>query len=237
MTVEIACNNYRSCQNAERAGTDRIELFENLNEGGCTPSYGMIKKVKNNISIPIYVMIRPRGGDFVYSKEEVEIMHEDILMCKQLKVDGIVFGVLTDEGNVNLETCADLLHTWGSHAATFHRALDRTVDIKKSLEDLINLGFERVLTSGGHKNVTQGKTVVKELQHQYGNEIIIMPGAGVTPQNAKALSVYCGTNEIHATCKMDCLQKAKGNVLFSDGFPISEKGIITDLVNVFSESL
>ncbi len=234
MIVEIACNNFISCKNAQDAGANRIELIENLGEGGCTPSFGMIKKVKEKISIPIYVMIRPRGGDFVYSNDEIEIMHEDIRMCKQLNVDGIVFGVLTKEGNVNLEVCADLLQTWGSNKATFHRALDRTVDIETSLEDIVNLGFERVLTSGGHKNVTEGKEVIKSLQEKLGSQISIMPGAGVTPANGKEIAEYCGTNEIHATCKMPFKQNVSGNVNFSDGFPLSDKKLITDLVGAFN---
>lgn len=230
MIVEIACNNFQSCVNAQSAGADRIELIENLKEGGCTPSYGMIKKVKQNISLPIYVMIRPRGGDFVYSKEELDIMHEDIALCKQLNVDGIVLGVLTAEGEVNVTACADLLQTWGSNKATFHRALDRTMAIEKSLVDVINLGFERVLTSGGHKNVTAGKDVIKKLQASYGEQIIIMPGAGVTPQNAKELSSYCATKEIHATCKKDFAQAVQSNAYFSDGFPESDKTLISELV-------
>ncbi len=233
MIVEIACNNFQSCKNAEEAGAHRIELIENLKEGGCTPSYGMMKKVKQTIAIPIYVMIRPRGGDFVYSKEEIDIMHADIMLCKKLEVDGIVLGVLTKKGHVNLEACADLLQTWGSNNATFHRALDRTIDINKSLEDIINLGFERVLTSGGHKNVTEGKEVIKTLQEKYGSQIKIMPGAGVTPENALELSTYCGTNEIHATCKNDFSQEVVSNINFNDGFPESDRSLIRELVNVF----
>jgi copper homeostasis protein len=233
MIIEIACNNFQSCENAQKAGADRIELIENLKEGGCTPSFGMIKKVKEKISIPIYVMIRPRGGDFFYSQEEIDIMHEDILLCKQLKVDGIVFGVLTKEGKVNVEACADLLQTWGSNKATFHRALDRTLDIKKSMEDIINLGFERVLTSGGHKNVSEGKEVIKSLQEKFGNQITIMPGAGVTPENATVISDFCATNEIHATCKMDYAQEVLCNDSFSDGFVESKLELISELVNSF----
>ena len=233
MVVEIACNNLQSCVNAETSGADRIELIENLKEGGCTPSFGMIKKVKEKIGIPIYVMIRPRGGDFVYSKEEIEIMHIDILMCKELGVDGIVLGVLTKDGNVNVEACADLLETWGNDRATFHRALDRTIDIEKSMEDIINLGFERVLTSGGYKNVTEGKEVIMNLQQEFGEQIIIMPGAGVSPANAKEISDFCGTNEIHATCKKDVEQEVVRNANFSDGFVVSDKGLITSLVSAF----
>jgi len=235
MIVEIACNNFQSCQNAEAASADRIELIENLKEGGCTPSYGMMKMVKEQISIPIYVMIRPRGGDFVYSHEEIEIMHGDIALCKKLTVDGIVFGVLTKEGNVNLEACADLLETWGSKRATFHRALDRTNDIHKSMQDIINLGFERVLTSGGHKNVSDGKEVIRTLQEQFGEQINIMPGAGVTPQNAKELSDFCRTKEIHATCKNDTSNDVMTNDNFSDSYPVSDLKLIRGLVNAVKD--
>lgn len=235
MIVEIACNNFQSCINAQKGGANRIELIENLNEGGCTPSYGLIKKVKENISIPIYVMIRPRGGDFVYSKDEIDIMHADIILCKKLNVDGIVFGVLTKEGKINVEACSDLLQTWGSNKATFHRALDRTLNIETALVDVINLGFERVLTSGGHKNVTEGKEVIKSLQEKYGEQIIIMPGAGVTPNNAKGLSDYCGTKEIHATCKNTFSQPVVTNSNFSDTFPESDLELIRGLVSVVAD--
>jgi copper homeostasis protein len=230
MTVEIACNNFQSCLNAMNAGADRIELFENLGEGGCTPSFGMIKKVLTEVSIPVYVMIRPRGGDFVYSLDEIDIMKNDILMCKELKADGIVFGMLNKDGSVDVETCADLLQAWDSKTVSFHRAIDRCIDIEKSMEDIINLGFERVLTSGGYKTVSEGKGVIKSLQEKFGEQIIIMPGSGVTPFNAAKISEFCGTSEIHATCKGILKQDIKSNSNFSDPFSISQKNTIEELV-------
>ncbi len=233
MIVEIACNNFQSCMNAYQAGANRIELFENLAEGGCTPSYGMISRVKKEIRIPVYVMIRPRGGDFVYSLDEIALMREDIAMCKELGVDGIVLGILNPEGQVAVDHCADLLQLWGNKAATFHRAFDRTVNLHGAAEDIINLGFERILTSGGHKNVSAGKSVIQQLQRQYGSEIIFMPGAGVTPQNARDIAAFCGTSEIHATCKVMATHDVKTNEHFSDTYSQSDFSCIQALVQSF----
>lgn len=199
--LEIAANSYRSCIAAQQGGADRIELFENLGEGGCTPSFGMLKQVKENISIPVYVMIRPRGGDFLYSNDEFEIMKNDIEICKQLGFPGVVFGILNREGEIDMERNQTLLKLAGPMKATFHRAFDRTNDMFHSIRSLIELGFERVLTSGGEPDVTQGKENIRRLQQEHGQQIIIMPGCGVTPENARDVVNYCGVSEIHATAK------------------------------------
>jgi copper homeostasis protein len=199
--LEIAANSFQSCMAAQEGGADRIELFENLGEGGCTPSYGMLAFVKEKIHVPVYVMIRPRGGDFIYSNDEFEIMHSDIAMCKQLGFPGVVFGILDAQGCVDMVRCKDLLSACGDMKATFHRAFDRSKDLNESTRQLIDLGFERVLTSGGEPNVEKGKDVIKELQQEYGKDIIIMPGCGVTATNARPIIDYCSVNEIHATAK------------------------------------
>lgn len=199
--LEIAANSFQSCMAAQEGGADRIELFENLGEGGCTPSYGMLTLVKEKIHLPVYVMIRPRGGDFIYSDEEFEIMHRDIAMCKQLGFPGVVFGILDAQGRVDIARCKDLLSACGDMKVTFHRAFDRAKDLHESMRQLIGLGFERVLTSGGEPNVEKGKDVIKELQQEYGKDIIIMPGSGVTSANARMIVDHCGVSEIHATAK------------------------------------
>ncbi|MEZ4910151.1 MAG: copper homeostasis protein CutC [Saprospiraceae bacterium] len=201
MVVEIACNQWISCVNAYLGGANRIELFENLPDGGCTPSYGMIQKVKEEIQLPLYVMIRPRGGDFIYTSDELNLMLRDISICKTLGVDGIVFGVLNKDLQVDLDACKLLLDTWQNPNVTFHRAFDQTNNMLESIEKIIQLGFQRILTSGGKENVDYGKETIKTLQNQYGNDIILMPGGGVTPANGRSISNICGTNEIHATCK------------------------------------
>lgn len=199
--LEIAANSINSCIAAQQNGADRIELFENLPEGGCTPSYGMLQMVKEKIDIPVYAMIRPRGGDFLYNDDEFEIMQRDVEICRQLNYKGIVFGILDADGNVDIERCKALLALAGDMKATFHRAFDRAKDLHKSAAEIANLGFERILTSGGEADVVKGKEIIRALQKQFGKDIIIMPGCGVTADNAKTIADYCGVTEIHATAK------------------------------------
>lgn len=199
--LEIACSNIQSCLNAWKGGADRIELFENLPEGGCTPSYGTIKYVKEDIGIPVYVMIRARGGDFVYSNEEAQIMLADVKMCLELNVDGIVFGALNPDGTVNQDLANKILETWKYRPATFHRAFDRSADLFEAAETIISIGFERILTSGGKNTVEEGKEIIRQLNLQYSDRIIIMPGSGVTTANIRQISDYCNILEMHGTCK------------------------------------
>lgn len=200
--LEIAANSLQSCLAAQRGGADRIELFENLAEGGCTPSYGMLSWVKEHITIPVYVMIRPRGGDFLYTDDEFEVMCRDIELCRESGFPGVVFGLLDAGGNIDVDRCRELLNLRGDMKVTFHRAFDRSRDLSQSIRQLIDLGFDRVLTSGGEANVDKGKEILRQLQQQYGNEIILMPGCGVSSVNAKAIVDYCGVHEIHATAKI-----------------------------------
>jgi len=232
--IEIACSNIQSCLNAWKGGADRIELFENLPEGGCTPSYGTIKYVKEHIRIPVYVMIRARGGDFVYSEEEIQIMLSDVKMCLELEVDGIVFGALNPDGTVNKPLAAKIIEIWKYRPATFHRAFDRSVDLFEAAETIISLGFERILTSGGKNTVDEGKETIKQLNHQYSDRIIIMPGSGVTPDNIRHISDFCNTIEMHGTCKavfqnndMIC------NPVFKDQHSVSELNCIKQMLTHF----
>lgn len=228
--LEIACNHLKSCQAAYKGGANRIELFENLHEGGCTPSFGLIKKVKELVPLPIYVMIRPRGGDFHYSSDEIDIMKSDVNTCRVLAADGIVFGALTKDGEVDVNACKALLATWRHKAATFHRAFDRVVDIDRSIEQLIDLGFERVLTSGAKRTVAEGLDTIKRLQDSYGHRIKIMPGSGVTPDNARHILTETGVSEIHATCKVNYLnQELVYNSEFQDGYSESDFDLIHQL--------
>jgi len=201
VTLEIACGNWTSCLFAKENGANRIELFENLSEGGCTPSFGMIKK-SLELELPIYVMIRPRGGNFLYSDDEFEIMKSDIEICKQLGVHGIVFGILDESKNVDIVRCKELLELWDG-PATFHRAFDETPDPYKAVEEIINLGFERILTSGQKPSIDLGMNLVGELISKYGHQIHFLPGCGVNPSNGRTIIHTTGAKEIHATCKID----------------------------------
>lgn len=218
--LEIACCNLESVINANKGGASRIELFENLADGGCTPSYGMLKKAKEISNIPVYAMIRPRGGDFYYTKDELDIMCEDIKVCIELKIDGIVFGVLTKENEVNQEACRILLNLWTNKPATFHRAVDNVNNIENAINTIIELGFERILTSGGQPKAEQGLNVILELHKKYGKQISIMAGSGITAENAHLFSEL---NEVHATCKKETNNdNLFGNYSYSDWDSIME---------------
>lgn len=200
-TIEIACCNVQSCLNAELAGAHRIELFENLPEGGCTPSLSTLKLARQLTNLPVYVMIRPRGGNFNFSEIEFQQMAIDIELCKQLNVDGIVFGILNSNHRVDKSRCEELLKLWGG-SATFHRAIDESSSYYDDAKVVANIGFERLLTSGGESDVMKGLTSIKELKSTLGDSIKIMPGCGVTPENANSILKQTECTEIHATCKL-----------------------------------
>ena len=207
--LEIVCVNLESALSAQEGGADRIELCDNLQEGGTTPSFGMIEAVKKIVSIPVYVMIRPRGGDFLYSDFEIEIMKRDIEICKQLKVDGIVFGILKNDGNIDKKKCKKLLEVAYPLPVTFHRAFDMTVDPSLALEEIIECGFERILTSGLKPTAQEGTETISKLIKQANERIVIMPGGGVRPENVKELISATGATEVHASAKMMRVSKMK----------------------------
>lgn len=197
--IEIACNSIGSCINAQKGGADRIELFENLSDGGCTPSVGTIKAALK-LNIPVYVMIRPRGGNFCYNHIETDIMLSDIETCKSLGVHGIVFGCLNSLGEIDIELNKRLFSAWNG-PATFHRAIDRCNDLRTASQKILDIGFERILSSGGANDVLKGLHQLKAMQDDIGKHIVIMPGAGVTSQNAAHICSITQCKEIHATCK------------------------------------
>ncbi|WP_157153743.1 copper homeostasis protein CutC [Brachyspira murdochii] len=197
--IEICVDSVESCINAKKGGADRLELCGNMFEGGTTPSYGVLELAREKVNIPIYAMVRPRGGDFYYDETEFEIMKREIKLIKELKIDGIVFGILTKEGNVDKERCDELLDLWGSNKATFHRAIDVSCDLNKACEDIISIGFERILTSGGEANVMNGIIKLKELVSKYNDKITIMPGSGINERNIEYIKDTLKANEYHMT--------------------------------------
>ena len=194
--IEICVDSVESCINAEKGGADRLELCGNMFEGGTTPSYGVLELSREKINIPIYAMVRPRGGDFCYNDIEFEIMKREIKLMKELKIDGIVFGIL---GKVDKERCCKLLDLWGSNKATFHRAVDVSCNLNEACEDIISLGFERILTSGGEANVMSGIIKLKELVEKYNNKIIIMPRSVINERNIEYINDTVNANEYHMT--------------------------------------
>lgn len=195
--LEVACFDVESCFIAEQAGADRIEFCSDYSSGGVTPLWNDIVKVKERLKIPLHVIIRPREGNFVYSVEEIDRMKRDIFFCKEHQVDGLVFGVLNPDNTVNTETTKELVELAKPMSLTFHRAIDACVDMEKALEEIIELGFHRVLTSGGKQTTLEGIEPLKKFQKTFGNQITIMPGGGIRSSNIALLAASTACSEFH----------------------------------------
>lgn len=202
MKLEVIGFNIESCEAAQNAGADRIELCSGPGEGGTTPSYGFIKAARKKLHIDLYVMIRPRGGDFYYNDEEFEIMKTDVAVCKELNCNGVVFGILTKDGKVDKKRCKELIDLSYPMEATFHRAFDRVPDPFEALEDIIQLGFERILTSGLKPKGIEGKQTIFQLISQANDRIIIMPGSGVNAGNIIEIAETTGATELHSSASI-----------------------------------
>ena len=196
--VEICANGVESCLAAQEGGADRVELCAGIPEGGTTPSYGEIKVARRVLTTTrLHVIIRPRGGDFLYTDLEVERMAEDIAVCRQLGVDGVVFGCLNADGTFDLEKNRYLIECSRGMSVTCHRAFDRAVNPEQALEDVIALGFDRILTSGQQPKAEQGIDLLARLNRQADGRIILMAGSGVTEQNIRRIREATGLNEFH----------------------------------------
>jgi len=201
--LEVCANGINSALVAQEAGAYRVELCDNLLEGGTTPSHGQIDLARKLLKIKLYPIIRPRGGNFVYSDIEFEVMKADILSCKALGCDGVVFGILNADHTVDVDRCKILLELAQPMPATFHRAFDDLEDKFEGLEQLITLGFERILTSGGAETAVAGAEVIKRLIEIAGSRIEIMPGAGVTKDNVEAVVHQTGARAVHGSFSTD----------------------------------
>ncbi|MEP7255514.1 MAG: copper homeostasis protein CutC [Ferruginibacter sp.] len=207
--LEVIGFNIESCQLAQAAGADRIELCDNPGDGGTTPSYGFIKAAREKLQIALFPIIRPRGGDFLYSDEEFEIMKADVKACKELGCDGVVIGILNAEGIVDKERCSQLVKLAYPLGVTFHRAFDRVNDASKALEDIIEIGFERILTSGLKPTAPEGAETIAKLIKQADGRIIIMPGSGVRSDNIIELAKKTGATEFHTSSRMNIDSKMR----------------------------
>jgi copper homeostasis protein len=199
--IEIATSDFATTRSAVEGGADRIELCANLAEGGTTPSYGTIKQCREAFSVSLYPIIRPRGGDFLYTKDEFEIMLQDVKLCKQLGCDGIVIGLLNMDGTIDIARTAALIEDAYPLGVTFHRAFDRCKDPFEALEQLIDIGCERILTSGQKPSVVDGVDLVAELNKKADERIIIMPGSGVRKENIKMLAEKTDCVEFHSSLR------------------------------------
>ena len=197
--IEACVTSAESAMNAEKGGALRVELCENLIEGGTTPSAGMITKTREHISIGLFVMIRPRGGDFCYSEIEFEIMKEDVKTAALLGADGVVAGILHPDGTIDVERMAELKALSGDMGFTCHRAFDMTADKFRALEDLISIGVDRILSSGGKNKAPEGISLIRQLIDRANGRIIIMPGSGVNEDTVSEIRKNSGAKEFHVT--------------------------------------
>ncbi|HET7116562.1 MAG TPA: copper homeostasis protein CutC [Hanamia sp.] len=202
MKLEIIGFNIESCIAAQEAGANRIELCAAPGEGGTTPSYAFIKAAREKLNIDLYVMIRPRGGDFLFSDDDFNIMKNDIAICKETGCDGIVTGILTKDGKPDKKRCKELIDLAYPLEATFHRAFDRVNNPSEALEDIIDLGFERILTSGLKPKAIEGVPLISQLIQQSDGRIIIMPGSGVNSENIISIAENTGASEFHSSASI-----------------------------------
>lgn len=201
MLLEVCCGDYESAQAAAAGGAQRVELCAALATDGLTPSAGLIAAVRRIPNLRLHVLIRPREGNFVYSDAEFEIMREDILMAQRLGADGVVIGALTPEGDIDVEHCQALVEAAKGMQVTFHRAFDQCREPQRALEQIIALGCHRLLTSGQAATAEAGTALLLQLVQQAGERLIILPGAGVNAQNARAILDATGAREIHGSLR------------------------------------
>jgi copper homeostasis protein len=231
--LEVIAFTIESCLLIERAGAHRIELCDNPADGGTTPSYGFLKQTREKTSIDLYPMIRPRGGDFLYNEDEFEIMKNDVKLCKEIGCNGVVFGLLNNDGTVNKKWTSQLVELAYPLGVTFHRAFDRVRDALETMETLIEIGCERILTSGLRPDVNSGADLIAQLVKIADERIIIMPGSGLRSSNIAAIAGQTGASEFHTSArkfigsKMDYLNPEMGEELKS--VTVDEDEIINTL--------
>ena len=199
--LETIAFNIESCKIAQAAGAHRIELCDNPGEGGTTPSYGLLKAARQAVIIDLFPIIRPRGGDFFYSDDEFDIMKTDIKVCKDVGCDGVVFGILNGDATIDTKRCKILVQLAYPMSVTFHRAFDRVINPTQALEDVIECGFERILTSGFYPAAQEGKENLKKLIELAQERIIIMPGSGIRAQNVLEIAQHTGAVEFHTSAR------------------------------------
>ena len=201
ISLEIPVFSADDAATAARYGADRLELCASYSEGGLTPGTGLLKVVKQYVDIPVFVMLRPVGGHFYYSKLDLEVMAEELKVLKSFGADGFVFGILKSDRTVNIEACEKLINLAGELPCTFHRAFDEVSAPFKALQEIKELGFKRILTSGQQPGVGPGIELLNDLLNLAGDDIIMMPGGGMKPELIKPLNKSGRLKEIHSSCR------------------------------------
>ncbi|WP_329740516.1 copper homeostasis protein CutC [Dyella sp. A6] len=199
--LEVAANSVASACAAQAGGADRVELCAALELGGITPSWATIAMARDRLRIPLYVLVRPRAGDFLYDDLECESMLRDVETCARLGCDGVVLGLLDADGQVDVPRCRPLVAAAGGMGVTFHRAFDLASQPEQALEAIVDLGCERILTSGGAPTALQATALIRALVVQAGDRLSVMPGAGVHAGNLAELALATGASDFHASAK------------------------------------
>lgn len=226
--MEICIDSLESARNAIEGGATRLEICSALSEGGLTPTPGFLRKIKSFSPVPIYAMIRLRAGNFVYSKEEMDVMLQDLKILKDQGADGFVFGALKSNDEIDVESCEIILSAAEPLPVTFHRAFDEVTDPFESLDTLIDLGFERILTSGQKVTAVEGLELIQKLVEKARDKIIVMPGSGITADNILKIKHVSGAKEFHASAKSKMLNFIPGGNKIELGISKETRTRVTD---------
>ena len=230
MLLEICANSFDSALNAEKAGADRIELCSELSIGGITPSYGVLKKITSELKIPVHVLVRPRSGDFTYTKDEFDIIKENIKICKELGVSGIVTGILNEDNTIDFQRTQELIELSKPLHFAFHRAFDCVPNPKESLQKLIDLGVKTILTSGQKPKAENGIELLNELQQIAGDKLTILAGGGVNPKNVRAFK-KAGLKAVHASASIITQANEEDSYFGKTPQTVSDLNTIKELIN------
>jgi copper homeostasis protein len=232
MQVEICIDSLESARAAQSGGADRVELCADLPRGGTTPSAGLIESVRRSCSLDLRILVRPRPGDFVYSSDEIEIMHRDVVYAKHVGANGIVIGALRADGSIDQDAMRSLMTTADPLNVTFHRAFDVVSDSYESIEMLAELGVDMVLTSGRRPSAPEGQELIRDLVVRSGGRIRIMAGAGLSPQNVRALVEFTDVQDVHVGSGVSRKRKNLSVSMFTEDLLTVD----ADLVRVFREA-
>lgn len=229
--LEICANSVQSAVAAQTGGAQRIELCQNLEQGGITPSFGLVNRVQELLTIPVFVLIRPRPGNFIYNADELAIMAADITQCRRAGCAGVVLGALDRSGRVDVPVCQALIEAASPMQVTFHRAFDVCANQAQALEEVIALGCQRILTSGGQATAPAGQQQLAALVQRAAGRISIMPGSGVTPHTIADLIQSTGASEFHASAtRLRPSAHAPLSTLFDATLPETDPAIVAELV-------